>query len=113
MSSTSRLRQGWPKAFTKTLPLPFNLTDVVNSHNIHTFRDRPRHRGLGEDRTTSVTFFQKGARSNPAANSKNPAITLRSKREEFGIWKQNRNARPRTTTDVRTGVLEQDSISSS
>ena len=35
-----------------------------------------------------------------------PAITLRSKREEFWNWKRNRNARPRTTTDARTGALE-------
>ena len=37
----------------------------------------PRHRGLGEECTS---FFRKGARSNPAANSK-LAIAIRSKRE--------------------------------
>ena len=31
-----------------------------------------------------------------------PAIALRSKREER-IWKRNRNARPRTTIDARNG----------
>ena len=30
--------------------------------------DIPRHRGLGEER---LTFFRKGARSNPAVNSRN------------------------------------------
>ena len=38
-----------------------------------TFRLKPRHRGLGEERTTSVTFFRKDARSHPVVNSTWPS----------------------------------------
>ena len=36
-------------------------------HSFTKFHSKPRHRGLGEKRTT---FFRKDARSSPAANSK-------------------------------------------
>ena len=45
---------------------------------------KPRHRGLGEERTTFFLLrsFGKGARSNPGANSKSNFIEM--------IWKRHR-----------------------
>ena len=77
---------------------------ILNLFSGHRSTVAPRHRGLGEERTTLFLLrsFGKGARSNPATNSISRHHIKIETRGNLD-WKQNRNARPRTTIDARNG----------
>ena len=69
------------------------LIGSADNHSID-FNDKPRHRGLGEERTTFCYTLSEGRKINSRCQL-NPAIALRSKREEFGLETKQAQARKR------------------